>query len=86
MSDERSVSSQSTDNRILSRSSGVVLATGGYPRLMGEIENKLDQVVGDTKEKIGGATDNEDLQAEGALQNAKGNLKDAGEKIKDAFS
>lgn len=53
---------------------------------MGEIENKLDQVVGDTKEKIGGATDNEDLQAEGALQNAKGNLKDAGEKIKDAFS
>ncbi|MEV6520389.1 CsbD family protein [Longispora sp. NPDC051575] len=44
-----------------------------------------DKVVGDAKEKIGDATDNEDLQAEGAVQNAKGHVKETVEDVKDAL-
>jgi len=36
------------------------------------------------KERAGGATGNEDLQAKGAADKTKSNLKQAGEKIKDA--
>lgn len=52
---------------------------------MGKMENKKDQLVGDMKEKVGDATDNRDLAAEGKVQETKGDLKDAGEKVKDAF-
>jgi uncharacterized protein YjbJ (UPF0337 family) len=52
---------------------------------MGKMENKKDQVVGKGKEKIGDATDNRDLQAEGVAQNTKGDVKDVGEKVKDVF-
>jgi hypothetical protein len=34
---------------------------------------------------LGKATDDESLEAEGRSDQAKGNLKDAGEKVKDAF-
>ena len=47
--------------------------------------NKLDEVTGQAKEKLGDATDNESLQAEGERDQSKANLKQAGEKIKDAF-
>lgn len=47
--------------------------------------NKKDEVVGKAKERFGDAADDESTQTEGALQKAKGNLKQAGEKIKDAF-
>ena len=48
-------------------------------------KNKLEEVTGDAKEKIGDATGNESLQAEGKRDQAKGNVKQAGEKIKDVF-
>ncbi len=48
-------------------------------------ENKKDEVVGSAKENFGDATDNESLQAKGKAQKVKGSLKQAGEKIKDAF-
>ena len=47
--------------------------------------NKVDEVAGKAKEKLGDATDNEDLQAEGQADQSKANLKQAGEKVKDAF-
>ena len=40
---------------------------------------------GTAKERVGGATGDESLQAEGKGEKAKGDLKQAGEKVKDAF-
>jgi uncharacterized protein YjbJ (UPF0337 family) len=48
-------------------------------------KNKAQEVTGQAKEKAGQVTGDEDLAAEGQADQAKGNLKDAGEKIKDAF-
>jgi uncharacterized protein YjbJ (UPF0337 family) len=50
-----------------------------------KIDAKADQVKGEVKEGVGRATDNRDLEAEGHGDQAKGNLKQAGEKIKDVF-
>ena len=50
-----------------------------------KFENAKDQAVGKAKDAAGEATDNEDLQAEGKVQEGKGDLKAAGEKVKDAF-
>jgi uncharacterized protein YjbJ (UPF0337 family) len=47
--------------------------------------NKAQEFKGDAKEGLGRATDDEELQAEGQADQAKGNLKQAGEKVKDAF-
>lgn len=49
-------------------------------------ENKFEELSGEAKEKYGKATDNEDLEAEGTVDKTKANLKQAGEKVKDAFS
>jgi uncharacterized protein YjbJ (UPF0337 family) len=48
-------------------------------------KNKAQQVTGQAKEKAGQVTGDENLAAEGQADQAKGNLKDAGEKIKDVF-
>ncbi len=48
-------------------------------------KNKAEELAGKAKEKIGHATGNEDLEAEGHKDQTKGNVKDAGEKVKDAF-
>jgi uncharacterized protein YjbJ (UPF0337 family) len=50
-----------------------------------KIDNKAEQLKGKAKEKVGHATGDEELEAEGHTDQAKGNLKQAGEKIKDAF-
>jgi uncharacterized protein YjbJ (UPF0337 family) len=50
-----------------------------------KVENKKDELAGGAKKKVGEATDNEQWQAEGELQQDKGHLKQAGEKIKDIF-
>jgi uncharacterized protein YjbJ (UPF0337 family) len=47
--------------------------------------NKGEQLKGKVKEGVGHATGNEDLEAEGKADQISGNLKDAGEKVKDAF-
>jgi len=71
--------------------------TGGQPptpqykqgdRMSGEdkISNKVQEAKGEVKERVGGATGDEDLQAEGAADKTKSNLKQAGEKVKDAFT
>jgi uncharacterized protein YjbJ (UPF0337 family) len=50
-----------------------------------KISNKVDELAGKGKEAAGRATDNPDLEAEGKGDQVKSNLKQAGEKVKDAF-
>jgi uncharacterized protein YjbJ (UPF0337 family) len=50
-----------------------------------KLENAKDKVVGQGKEAAGQATDNERLEAEGQADQSKADLKQAGEKVKDAF-
>jgi uncharacterized protein YjbJ (UPF0337 family) len=47
--------------------------------------NKIEELAGKGKETAGRATDNPDLEAEGKGDQAKSNLKQAGEKVKDVF-
>jgi uncharacterized protein YjbJ (UPF0337 family) len=47
--------------------------------------NKVTELKGDAKEAAGKATGNEQLQAEGQADQTKGNVKQAAEKVKDAF-
>jgi uncharacterized protein YjbJ (UPF0337 family) len=49
-------------------------------------KNKAQEVSGKGKEEIGERTGNEDMQAEGQGDQAKADFKQAGEKVKDAFS
>ncbi len=50
-----------------------------------KIENATDDLKGKAKEATGKATDDESLEAEGRGDQAKSDLKQAGEKVKDAF-
>ena len=50
-----------------------------------KVKNKVEEVVGKAKDRIGGATGDRDLQAEGQADQSKSNLKQAGENVKDAF-
>ena len=50
-----------------------------------KLKNKIEQLGGRAKEAIGKATQDDDTRAEGRADRAKSNLKDAGEKVKDAF-
>ncbi len=48
--------------------------------------NKVQDVKGKVKEKVGSATGSNDLRVKGKTDQAKSGLKDAGEKVKDAAS
>lgn len=50
-----------------------------------KLENTAQEKLGEAKEAMGKASDDEDLQAEGKADQMKGSLKQAGEKVKDAF-
>ena len=50
-----------------------------------KISNKIDDVGGKAKEGLGKATGDKSTENEGKVDQAKSSLKDAGEKIKDAF-
>ena len=50
-----------------------------------KMKNKAEELSGHGKETLGDTTGDRDLQAEGQKDQAKGNLKQAGEKVKDAF-
>jgi uncharacterized protein YjbJ (UPF0337 family) len=50
-----------------------------------KVNNKGEQLKGKVKEGVGHATNDQDLEAEGKADQISGNLKDAGEKVKDAF-
>jgi uncharacterized protein YjbJ (UPF0337 family) len=48
-------------------------------------KDKAEELMGKGKQEVGDKTGNEDLQAEGRKDEAKGDLKQAGEKFKDAL-
>jgi uncharacterized protein YjbJ (UPF0337 family) len=50
-----------------------------------KMKNKAEELSGQGKEALGDATDDRDLQAEGKKEQTAGNVKQAGEKIKDVF-
>ena len=60
----------------------------GYGERMSGIDkakNKAEELQGQGKEALGRATDDPDLEAEGKADQASGNIKQAGEKVKDIF-
>lgn len=50
-----------------------------------KIKNKIEDLGGRAKEVIGKVTGDRDTENEGRSDQAKSSLKDAGEKVKDAF-
>jgi len=52
---------------------------------MDKVKNKAEELTGQGKEHVGKATGNESLEAEGKGDQASGNIKQAGEKVKDVF-
>ncbi|MEJ7707127.1 MAG: CsbD family protein [Nocardioidaceae bacterium] len=50
-----------------------------------KIGNAADKAAGKVKETAGDKTDNENLEAEGKGDQSKADVKQAGEKAKDAF-
>jgi uncharacterized protein YjbJ (UPF0337 family) len=50
-----------------------------------KLNNKAEEVIGKVKDRVGGATGDRDLQAEGQADQSRSNFKQAGEKVKDAF-
>jgi uncharacterized protein YjbJ (UPF0337 family) len=50
-----------------------------------KLKNKSQATKGDIKQKTGKAIGNEQMQVEGKVGSVKGNLKQAGEKAKDAL-
>lgn len=50
-----------------------------------KISNKTEELTGKVKEGVGDATDDKSLERQGQKDQAKGNMKQAGEKVKDAF-
>ena len=50
-----------------------------------KLKNKAEELGGQGKEHLGKATGDESLEAEGHKDQASGNVKQAGEKIKDVF-
>ena len=50
-----------------------------------KVSNKIDDAGGKAKETVGKVTGDKSTENEGKVDQAKSSLKDAGEKIKDAF-
>jgi uncharacterized protein YjbJ (UPF0337 family) len=52
---------------------------------MDKAKNAAEKLMGEGKQTVGQHTDNPDLEAEGQQDQMAGDLKNAGEKAKDAF-
>ena len=50
-----------------------------------KMQNMAEGKVGEAKEAVGEASGDEDLEHEGKMDQTKSDLKQAGEKVKDAF-
>jgi uncharacterized protein YjbJ (UPF0337 family) len=50
-----------------------------------KLQNTADEKLGEAKEAMGKASDDEELEGEGKADQTKANLKQAAEKVKDAF-
>ena len=51
-----------------------------------DIKHGAEDMKGKEKESVGDMTDNERLEAEGKMDQAKANIKQAGDDVKDAFT
>ncbi len=51
-----------------------------------KLKNSAESGLGKAKEKLGDASDDHSLEAEGKRDQSKADLKQAGEKVKDAFN
>lgn len=51
-----------------------------------DAQHAMEEAKGKTKEFVGDATDNESLEAEGVRDQAKADLKQSVEHVKDSFS
>lgn len=51
-----------------------------------DIKHGAEEMKGKVKESVGDMTDDESLQAEGKVDQAKANLKQAADDVKDAFT
>lgn len=51
---------------------------------MDKAKNAMEKATGQGKQKVGEATDDRSLQAEGQRDKTSGSLKNAGENVKDA--
>ena len=49
-----------------------------------KLDNAKDEAIGHAKEHIGRATNDDEMEREGRIEEAKSNLKQAGENVKDA--
>jgi uncharacterized protein YjbJ (UPF0337 family) len=50
-----------------------------------KLKNKKDEAKGAAKKHLGQATDDEQMEREGQTDQSVSNIKQAGEKVKDAF-
>jgi uncharacterized protein YjbJ (UPF0337 family) len=50
-----------------------------------KLKNQTDKVTGKIKEEVGDKTDDRDMEARGVAEQKTADLKQAGEKVKDAF-
>jgi len=50
-----------------------------------KLNNKMEDMKGKVKEGVGDATNDESLKRQGEADQTKSDLKQAGEKVKDAF-
>ena len=50
-----------------------------------KVHNKAEELAGKAEETVGEAIGDEEMEAEGRADEAKGDLKQAGEKVKDVF-
>jgi uncharacterized protein YjbJ (UPF0337 family) len=50
-----------------------------------KLKHSAEGTLGKAKESLGDATDDRELQAEGKKDQSKSDLKQAGDKVKDAF-
>lgn len=53
--------------------------------IVDKAKNEMENVEGKVKETVGKSTDDQSLEAEGHADQGKADLKNAGEKVKDAF-
>jgi uncharacterized protein YjbJ (UPF0337 family) len=75
----------SPDGNVLTKEGEMALDDRSRARARNKTRNKAQEVKGQAKEAAGRASGNRSLEAEGRADQTKANLKQAGEKIKDAF-
>jgi uncharacterized protein YjbJ (UPF0337 family) len=49
-------------------------------------KHRAEEVIGDVKEKVGELTGNDELQAEGRMDQVSGNVKQVGDSVRDPAS